>query len=361
MIYNAGMSIIESIRNWFQGKTQWQNQPPKLPDSYFVGEEYVKDPTRIDVVINAQFISGGLVHPFDFFLYGNRVLVRQSGAVLTVTIQRKIPQKLWQDVYSSQKGDRYIVAYVWKMLPRVNQEILKQKYASGHVFLKSISTLDIVALLLNYNKKTIQVRWPLAISDFPMPPELKIAGDEIYVRDFIDAMSSYFSSNYDDCIRRLVTATENFFEANKLPGNGFKDTVVKNISGGALAQKSIKSNLLFIYKLRNKIVHNKFRINPARGWICFKAISTVKYLFGSPLNTTNHMAAGYVSRIEMQFNMLRDFAGGFTNLDDIERAQSNPKNEPNEDNVIRTQEQMDKFMFSSLEITPKERGLVLMK
>jgi hypothetical protein len=140
-------------------------------------------------------------------------------------------------------------------------------------------------------------------------------------------------------------------------GSGFKNIIDKYLSGGSLPENSVKSNLLFMYKLRNKIVHNKFRIKPMNGWICFKAISTVKYLIFSPLNTTNRRAAIFVSKMELQFLGLQDFAGAW-NLDDIERKFSNIE-KINDAPMVTSNEEFDKIMFTALEFTAEERSKVL--
>ena len=34
----------------------------------------------------------------------------------------------------------------------------------------------------------------------------------IYVHDFVNSINSYFTSDFEDCIRQIVTSAENFFE-----------------------------------------------------------------------------------------------------------------------------------------------------
>lgn len=344
---------------WFKERFSAKKKQSELPSSYFVGERYVKDTNRIEVEIQASFFYSGMVSPLVFFHHGHHIMVRQNSSVLTVHLKREISKNLWMDISKNHQGERFILGYLWKILPRVNQEILKQKYTNGHLLMKTISTLDIANLVLAWKGKKAQIHWPLAIGNFPIQEEFVGANKEMYVRDFIDAITAYLETNYDDCIRKLITATENFFRANHLSGNGFKNIIEKNISGATLAQRSIKSNLFFIYKLRNKIVHSKFRINPSNKWICHKAIGTIKYLFGSPLNTTNPYAGGYISRISMQFGLLRDFVGDFMNLDDIERMEENGPKEPTRESMINNQEDLDRWMFTSLEITEKERSMIL--
>ncbi len=330
----------------------------ELPESYFVGEEYIKDPRKMDAEIEAVFFTGGSIANTEFLLRGVRVRLEQSGSVLKLKINRQIPVALWNDL-RKHKGEKYILGYIWPTLPKVNKEISRQKYENGHLLLRPVSVLDIAFLTVARGSRKIRIRWPLAVRNFPFPPDIENKRDEIYVRDFIDAVDSYFRGSYDDCMRKLITSAENFFDKNKLAGDGFREKVRINFPEDRLAPRVLKNNLLFIYKLRNKIVHNDFRINPTKGWICIRAIGTLKYILSSPLNSTNPLAGGYATRLHMQFGMLLEYMGGHANLDEMEVMFKKARSEPSQDRIIHTPEDVDNWMFSSLEITNKMQSVIL--
>ncbi len=98
------------------------------------------------------------------------------------------------------------------------------------------------------------------------------------------SVDSYFTSDFDDCIRRVVTSAENFcvtrgWEAKPFPKTllqrlvqflginvdrgpkafRFHRVLSDNINKQQLSGEVINENMQFIYTARNRIVHSGFR------------------------------------------------------------------------------------------------------
>lgn len=98
----------------------------------------------------------------------------------------------------------------------------------------------------------------------------------------VDAGNSYFENNYDDCIRKIITSVENTFDKCRVKknGEGFPDTLNRVLARNFIGTEAVRKNIAFIYRIRNKIVHDKLRIKYDQGWFCDRAMRTL-FLFPS--------------------------------------------------------------------------------
>lgn len=106
-------------------------------------------------------------------------------------------------------------------LPTINRELLIKKYLDAHLLIDTISILDIIEIGIKNEKqeKTIAFKKQFIIGRFPsLVAETNI--DEIFIRDYIDSMTSYYKYNLDDCIRKAITSLENYFDYLGITGNG---------------------------------------------------------------------------------------------------------------------------------------------
>jgi hypothetical protein len=218
--------------------------------------------------------------------------------------------------------------------------------------------------------ESIVLSWPPSITSFPPVKLLSNKREEIHIRDFIDAGNSYLTADYDDCIRKAVTSAENAFRFYRLSSDkskvftkyfqwllprqsSFVGVIRRNIfSNKNFGRRVIAENLVFIYKLRNKIVHDKFRIRFENGWICKKAIGTLKYLY--QFLGQNDGIGEYVHYLSLQFLMLDELSNGL-NLDRIRYREKFTGEYPIIDNPAK----MDRFMFEGLRISTEEKRIVL--
>jgi hypothetical protein len=194
-----------------------------------------------------------------------------------------------------------------------------------------------------------------------------------YVHDFIDSINSYFTSDFDDCIRRVVTSAENFFQSRawrskSAPGcfwrrllrllgikaketpNTFRRILLDNVNKNHLPGQVINENMQFIYTVRNRIVHGGFRMSTSSELFCAKAIATLKYLIAGYCGDV--AISRYVHTLYMQFEMQRGTFGGLYNLDVIERRQRNlTKDTP----AIDSAAAFNAFMFGALRFTERDK------
>ena len=111
----------------------------------------------------------------------------------------------------------------------------------------------------------------------------------------------------------------------------------------------LRENILFIYKIRNLIVHDKLRLKLDNLMFCKKAIGTLLYIYQSKF-TYNDGQKDYVFAFDMQFKMIADMIIGL-NLDNFEKAE-NSKRKPQ---TISNDDELNKSMFSSLKITKEQK------
>jgi len=343
-------------------------QNERIPDEFYIGQDLVEDKERLKTEIEIFFYSPAILNNFDFFIYGKKIIGTQKDGLLVVRFNQEMPKKL-VDELKSGKSEHLVVGYISKYLPRINQEILKQRYTEGHFLVRTFSTLDVYRLYvkIEQDNSRIQLSWPQSITSFPPSKKLAEEKDEIYIRDLVDAGNLYFNGSYDDCVRKVITSAENAFRFYNLKGDRtflflknrkFESIIKRNIYSKNLANEVIANNLIFIYKLRNKIVHHKFRIRFENGWICKKAIGTLFYLY--QFLSKDVQTKEYIFSLQMQFLMLDNFCKG-TNLENLEKIGKIKEEEIKEEQIIDSKEKMDKFVFEGLRISGKEKSKVLKK
>jgi hypothetical protein len=348
-------------------------RPP--PDSFYIGQPYVEDKRKVDCIITANFIFPGYISPFDFWLYGAHVLGMQHGNILHIQVHRRISQQLWDDVRLRIPFNKesFIIGYLTSYMPTINRYLLDNRYNEGHLLSRTFAIFEAVSVSLTVNRRRMQLNWPVSVA--PFPPTAKIAKNvnELYVHDFIDSMHSYFTYDFDDCIRRVVTSAENFFETRawrsrpalglfwrkllqlfglrlKERSNTFRRVLSDNINKERLSGQVINENMQFIYTVRNRIVHGGFRMSTSSELFCSKAIGTLYYLIYRYCG--NPAISRYVYTLHMQFGLQCSMLGNLYNLDVIEKWQ----NRPTEDKpVIDSHEALEQAMFSSLRFTERDK------
>lgn len=352
----------------------------RLPSSYFAGQEYFEDTVLDQMCVESSFYSAAILEPFELFIQNKKINGSQKGSIFMFTFDVALPRKLIDDLAWGKGNARsYIIGYISKYLPRVNQELLEQRYLSGHFLVQSFSTLDIFSIKVSNLKpewadEVINVPWPPSFSHFP--PVKKIQGEELetYLMDFIDAGNDYLRGDYNDCVRRIITSAENAFRLygiDRVPltwwkryfsllpflkESGFSRTARSISSGTNLGRQVVSENLLFLYKLRNKIVHDKFRIRFENGWVCRKGLSTLNYLY--QFLDRGGKTAEYVSFMEGQLSMLDRELKGAT-LESVKAGRDFIHNASDNKYIIDSDKKMNEWMFGSLRISEEDKIAVL--
>lgn len=314
---------LKSVISKFVNRQEDRELPnlSELPDSFYVGQEYVEDLIKIPVLFEIFFYSPAVLDKTLFKALGKQITLEQHGAVLQVAFEENISEKLFENIKRKHQGDDWILGYVIEIMPFVNQEILKQRYENAHLLAKTFSTLDIYQLFISRKneKKRIRVYWPKAITAFPPVTELARKYDLIHLRDLVDAIHSFFNNNFDDCIRRLITSVENAFDfyalkrIRKDTKSEFEDILRQNIDIKCTAiNKDIAGEIIEAYHIRNKIVHEGYRIPPIEQKVCHHAIHMVLDLYKFFGNDEN--LKKFCFYIEMQWQSHEQFIGGGLSL-----------------------------------------------
>jgi hypothetical protein len=346
-------------------------QPP--PDAFFIGQPYVEDEETVACIIGAQFVFPGFVPTFEFRMHGARVQGEQRRNVLIIQIFRQIPRTLWEHLKYLKRGERFIIGYLAWYMPRINRELINNRYRLGHPLSRTFAIYEATNVWVIVGREAVSIPWPIALPEFPPSAAIAPQADALFVRDFTDAMGSYFRAEYDDCIRRLITSAETFIEAKgwdvqTIPNGwirnlfrpkprrillSFRQSLLRNLNLTRLSGQVINENLQFIYSTRNRIVHNGFRMGTSSALFCSKAIGTVYYLIQRYSGSA--VISRYVYTLHMQFGLQNSAFGNEYNLDQIKRRMETPVENP----PIDSPAVLENFMFTALRYSQRDKQSIL--
>ncbi|WP_067621139.1 hypothetical protein [Alicyclobacillus acidiphilus] len=326
----------------------------------YIGQEFIEDKETVDVAIRCTYYYSAHLSPLELSWECSTISVRQDGNLLTVLIKRPISKKLYESAIAHRgNATMFIIGYIEAILPVVNREIISQKYLSGHILHSLLSTIGIDELALIRMEDGIPHRlpWPVAVLPFPSAEALAKEYDNFFIRDFIDAMTCYFSFSLDECIRKIITSIENFFTLRRIYADKFKKKLnlclqerYYPVNWGPYLS-ILKRNIEFIYGVRNNIVHNTFRMDYQHRFICKKGIGTLSYIYQSSLNEPE--VVRYTRALTQQFLLFETQYSGI-NLDILKSHLEGTDTSPIVDNT----RDLDAFMFKGLEITADERNII---
>lgn len=290
-------------------------KPQGPPSSYFVGQEYVLDPIRIKVEIHLLFISPGEITKTKLNANGKQVLLDQNGSMLRVIFEEDLSERLFNNIKEEHAGDRWVLSYVAEVMPYLNQEILRQRYLTGHFLVRTYSSLDIFQLwIINIiSGEKVRVAWPGSLAAFPDVVNLAPKFDRTYLRDLIDSMHAYFNGEYEESIRKAITSVETFIKHQRLNTKkqtyktDFEETVRKHMNIQCpMMQENAAEVIMKTYSVRNEIVHDGRRLNPAEGKVLAKRgthmVNEVYKNYGNEEELKR-----YALYLEGQFLMQEDF------------------------------------------------------
>ena len=338
------------------------------PESFYIGQQYVEDKHTTECMIGAQFIFPGVIPRFEFLIHGARIVGVQHQNILVIRIYRRIPRRLWEDLKYIGAGERFIVGYLASYMPRINRALMDNRYDQGHLLSRTFAIFEATNVVVISGAEIVTINWPVAFSQFPPSAAVASTINALFVRDFIDAMASYFRGEFD-CIRRLITSAENFCRARgwttKTIANGcwrklfrlkprktsvsFRHAFRDNLNLTQLSGQVINENIQIIYSTRNKIVHSGFRMSSSSEVFCSKAIATLKYLIYRYCD--DPLVSRYVYTLHMQFELQRAAFGSEYNLDAIKRRDWSLMG----GRVINTPADLERGMFESLRYTDRDK------
>ncbi|HEY4487525.1 MAG TPA: hypothetical protein VI483_02045 [Candidatus Paceibacterota bacterium] len=346
-----------------------------------MAKDYLNDPNKIDVWISFQFKSSGIFAKNKFKEAELEIKQWQDGIAMA-RIHKIISKKLFEEfcqplnlssreeVHKRIHLSRFIVGYIKPYIATVNKYISDQKYLEGHILVNTISLMDIFTLAVIEKDSTPiklgHVLWPTVLPGFPTS-RLSSGNDAVFIRDLIDAMTAYFDYNLDDCIRKVVTSFENcikYYNLQTRQGNflvrplrnTFRITKIKLVLKEYVKEprypyrerdiRVLRENFLFIYHLRNLIVHDKLRIDPSQTTVCRQALITLIYIYQGNFLNQSHLQ--YIRSFHDQFFLLCEEHSGFS----LERVDHlNQNDEMGRSVFIKSVDDMNKHVFANLKIT----------
>jgi hypothetical protein len=300
-----------------------------------IGDKYIEDKNRIYVTIVYTLNYSVTNINFKTELDNNPIAGGwgQNSNSFIIKYERKISEKLFNNLSKgiNNLNINLIFGYFNGILPKINEEIFKLKYLSGHILCRPVSKFDVtqIVIIKNATNEHINISGSYNINNSALSLSLKEENNHIFIRDYVDAMTSFLFNNYDDCIRKIITSLENFFLQNKF-GKIFVMNLKKLTKGDysppewKIYMPILYDNMLFIFKVRNKMIHENLRVNYDALWfeVCGKAIDTLQYLYQNSFN--NDIGWKYFVRMSVQFHALID-SSRIMNLDELEKSKANHK------------------------------------
>ncbi|MFL0168153.1 hypothetical protein [Candidatus Clostridium helianthi] len=233
--------------------------------------------------------------------------------------------QIYTDINSYEelsKGDSSCMSNIrgWinRVLPYINNKVYELKYLDGHILIDTFSMLDIRKIEIRRNRaeKGIVIEKPFSIPSFPPTKALAKENDNIFIRDYIDSMTCYYKYNLDECIRKIITSLENYYSLNKIKGENSKinkkgtflaktEELLSNKDNFILPENILKiayNNIWILYKIRNKIVHDHYRLDYDDRWVCSRGINTLYNVFNNKINKEE--MSRYIMTLNMQFGLL---------------------------------------------------------
>jgi len=354
-----------------------------IPAKYFWGQEYFDDTEEVDVTISCCFQSVATIDMIVQSLPQCHISLIQTGNRLKLTVTRKISKNLFYTLKKKSNATPFIIGYIDEIIPFINAALLQQKYLNGHILLSTYSDLDLfdITVIKLDDNSSIKLNWPRPIPPFPLLRKLPEGADEVFIRDYIDAMTCYFNNNFDECIRKIITSVENFYVYANVKGDFFPHTNFFCRSLESLIQKIhdryglmnveikrgtfnsklhdclneryypqwrehtpvLEGNIRFLYRVRNSIVHKKYRLSEEDKWLCEYGIVTLSYFFQNSF--IDKSVSQYISALNMQFNMFIPMYQG-ASLDELREGKTKGSKEKN----ITNDREMDSSIFSHLTI-----------
>lgn len=214
---------------------------------------------------------------------------------------RKIPKSLFEEL-DLQNATPVILWYISEVLPYINNKIVFQKKQNLNLLIKRYSTLDLERVNIADNYWNIKkINWPISFGDFPFENKIQ----EVYFYDLITAIQSYFYTDYNDAIRKLITSIESYMKKNEWEDGKFKKKLDNKFKNCNSFVSTIIEDIKYIYDIRTYIVHEWKTINPLDSWFVDRAIWCVFYFYKFVSRTQKE--SDFFLQLETQYIMLRNF------------------------------------------------------
>lgn len=332
----------------------------KLPHAWDVFKR-ANDKKKIQVYINFWFPIKCRINEINLSSWKDKIWwwifnwPQGKWDLLIIEIIKKIPESLFNELHLFN-AKSIVLWYINEVLPAINNEIVKSKIETFNLLLKRYSTLDIVGVDVRDKKWNIKkIDRPISIWDFPFDEKI----NDIYFHDLINAIQSFFETDYNETIRKLITSIDAYMKKNKRIGAILKDEKRNNTFKGKLDNnfkewnsfiKTIIERIKFIYDIRNSIVHESKSINPEDRIFVDLAIGSTFYFYQFVANSKNQ--ANFFLQLDMYYNSLKDIVLG-RNIRNFKEVKRKGKIK-----TIRSSKDMDDMMEKTFKLSEKEKEKV---
>lgn len=284
------------------------------------------------------------------------------GNEIRTIIDREIPDTLIENLKTGKASSiDFLLGYINEAFKIINENILRKKYSSAQILNRPLTIQDIkwISIANLKNNEKFLVPWPIPFPDFPYEVDLK-KYDYTYVRDLLDAMTSYVNFDFNEVLRKVITSLENalthykikkllkrkLIEKNKIAPKDIKINFLDQIRA-VVVRAELVYNLEILYKIRNKIVHDKLRLSHDNDTLCHKSIITLLYVYKGYLSESQEMS-DYMLKVEFQFNFIIQMYRGMKIENFIIKDEKNVKT------FSGPGPEFDDFMFKPLQIKDTE-------
>ncbi len=303
-----------------------------------------------------------------FFEKKRKIEIEYRESSMIILFEEEIPEVLFKEVQTrdySPNTYSLLLGYLLDVLPAFNKYLEKYRYRNGQFLIKPCSTTDVFSIIvLDTERNLVDTVSQNLLSAFPPLLEEDVK-DDIYIRDFIDAISCFLYWNFDEAIRKIITSFERFFEMKENDSKGtFHEQVEQNIQnakdGGGLfidydsAKLELIKTLQFVYDIRCKIVHNSFRLRYENGWFVVNAIYAA--LNAYKILCFNRNLSAYFYNLESHFCFLDSFTRGISLSSIKEKGKIDPKKIP-----ILGKDTWDEIFVARFKISKQEKRLLYPK
>ena len=371
----------------------------RAPPSKYFGQEFIEDPDKRKIKILCIFPNSAVINEYHFSSDLFKASVYPEYPDLCLEVEREISKKLLDSVLENDRNYHFFISSIFPALGKMNDYLSEQMHLTGHLLIRTYSLHDLKQLFIVDPETGVKTEVPCPHLTAEFRPALSGAekNDRIFIRDFIDSMNCYIEGNYDECIQKLVSSLDHAFTEYQIYGKAgsYSEAQLKDFSKlknhAKTLQLSIRleegtfmdklnefinkgywrtnwstffpiwiSNIHFVYRLRNHLIHARLRLKSEDRIICDRGIATVWYIYQN--NQIDPQIRRYLWYSYTEYRMLIHEYDGY-DLDNLSGIFSYFKKRDNdkEKSYIDSREKMDEFTFKGLEIEETVQKHILKK
>jgi len=288
-----------------------------FPRSYFIGQEYARD-RNLQIKVRYSFPTSTAIH--HVVVSDGKVEMWEEKGLLVADLLIMVNETFICDINRPECHEILETMFECDAIPAINNELKRQKYDSANFFIKPISIYDaICAEIIDCKRMRIMTLLPSpSKASFPHDEEGLDSCRSLYVREYIDAISDKVYSDYESCIRRLITVMEIIFKDGTVKGGSFTEKMIRLTEPMAFSDEykdGLRWNIWVAYKIRNAIVHDTYSCTYCDEIedVCHKGIISLGSILQAYIG--NEAGNRFISQIEIHYLFITRQRQPFHHLD----------------------------------------------